>query len=130
MQIIDSHFHWWPREIFEQLCKRSGYPRAERNPPLSANWELTLLRKSRPAFTNPAHGPSISKVCIQKVPAWPKDTPNFEKEFFERGITVGRFNVNYRIERAVIECQVFGVADPELEPVHTMHRSAEFNGIL
>ncbi len=31
MRIIDSHFHWWPREIFEQLCKRSGYPRAERN---------------------------------------------------------------------------------------------------
>jgi aminocarboxymuconate-semialdehyde decarboxylase len=26
MRIIDSHFHWWPREIFEQLCKRSGYP--------------------------------------------------------------------------------------------------------
>jgi aminocarboxymuconate-semialdehyde decarboxylase len=31
MRIIDSHFHWWPREILEQLCKRSGYPRAERN---------------------------------------------------------------------------------------------------
>ena len=31
MRIIDSHFHWWPRKIFEQLCKRSGYPRAERN---------------------------------------------------------------------------------------------------
>ena len=31
MRIIDSHFHWWPREIFEQLCTRSGYPRAERN---------------------------------------------------------------------------------------------------
>jgi aminocarboxymuconate-semialdehyde decarboxylase len=31
MRIIDSHFHWWPREIFEELCKRSGYPRAERN---------------------------------------------------------------------------------------------------
>jgi aminocarboxymuconate-semialdehyde decarboxylase len=31
MRIIDSHFHWWPREIFEQLLKRSGYPRAERN---------------------------------------------------------------------------------------------------
>jgi aminocarboxymuconate-semialdehyde decarboxylase len=31
MQIIDSHFHWWPREIFERLCMRSGYPRAERN---------------------------------------------------------------------------------------------------
>ena len=31
MRIIDSHFHWWPREIFEQLCQRNGYPRAERN---------------------------------------------------------------------------------------------------
>jgi len=31
MHIIDSHFHWWPREILEQLCKRTGYPRAERN---------------------------------------------------------------------------------------------------
>ena len=31
MRIIDSHFHWWPREIFEQLCRRNGYPRAERN---------------------------------------------------------------------------------------------------
>ena len=31
MKIIDSHFHWWPRSIFEQLCKRKGYPRAEVN---------------------------------------------------------------------------------------------------
>jgi aminocarboxymuconate-semialdehyde decarboxylase len=31
MRIIDSHFHWWPREIFEQLCKRTAYPRCERN---------------------------------------------------------------------------------------------------
>jgi aminocarboxymuconate-semialdehyde decarboxylase len=31
MRIIDSHFHWWPREIFERLCQRNGYPRAERN---------------------------------------------------------------------------------------------------
>jgi aminocarboxymuconate-semialdehyde decarboxylase len=31
MRIIDSHFHWWPRSVFEQLCKRKGYPRAERN---------------------------------------------------------------------------------------------------
>lgn len=29
MRIVDSHFHWWPRSIFEQLCKRRGYPRAE-----------------------------------------------------------------------------------------------------
>jgi len=31
MRIIDSHFHWWPRSIFDALCKRSSYPRAERN---------------------------------------------------------------------------------------------------
>lgn len=31
MRIIDSHFHWWPRVILEQLCKRTGYPKAERN---------------------------------------------------------------------------------------------------
>ncbi len=29
MDIIDSHFHWWPRSIFEDLCKRTGYPRAK-----------------------------------------------------------------------------------------------------
>ncbi len=28
MHIIDSHFHWWPRAVFEKLCKRSEYPRA------------------------------------------------------------------------------------------------------
>ena len=31
MHIIDSHFHWWPRSVFEALCKRKDYPRAERN---------------------------------------------------------------------------------------------------
>ena len=28
MHIIDSHFHWWPRSVFEKLCKRKDYPRA------------------------------------------------------------------------------------------------------
>ncbi|MCC2612526.1 amidohydrolase family protein [Neorhizobium petrolearium] len=28
MKIIDSHFHWWPRSIFEPLLKREGYPKA------------------------------------------------------------------------------------------------------
>ncbi|MBI1998418.1 MAG: hypothetical protein HYS66_18350, partial [Deltaproteobacteria bacterium] len=28
MRIIDTHFHWYPRSVFEMLCKRSGYPRA------------------------------------------------------------------------------------------------------
>ena len=31
MRIIDSHFHWWPREVLEQLSKRSGYPCAKLN---------------------------------------------------------------------------------------------------
>ncbi|HUZ66258.1 MAG TPA: amidohydrolase family protein [Beijerinckiaceae bacterium] len=31
MRIVDSHFHWWPRSLFEQLCKRKTYPRAEKN---------------------------------------------------------------------------------------------------
>jgi len=31
MHIIDSHFHWWPRSIFEKLCKAKGYPRAAVN---------------------------------------------------------------------------------------------------
>ena len=31
MHIIDAHFHYWPRAVFERLCQRTGYPRAERN---------------------------------------------------------------------------------------------------
>jgi aminocarboxymuconate-semialdehyde decarboxylase len=31
MHIIDSHFHWWPRSIFDKLCKRNGYPTARVN---------------------------------------------------------------------------------------------------
>src|SRR6185312_894981 len=31
MNVIDSHFHWWPRGVFEDLCSREGYPRAERD---------------------------------------------------------------------------------------------------
>src|SRR3984893_5326871 len=31
MHIIDSHFHWWPRSVLEQFCKRKDFPRAERN---------------------------------------------------------------------------------------------------
>ena len=28
MNIIDSHFHWWPRSFFDALCRRADYPRA------------------------------------------------------------------------------------------------------
>lgn len=31
MRIIDSHFHWWPRTIFDELCKRTTYPLCQRN---------------------------------------------------------------------------------------------------
>ena len=31
MHIIDSHFHWWPRSIFERLCKRTEFPKARVN---------------------------------------------------------------------------------------------------
>lgn len=31
MRIIDSHFHWWPRSVFDALCKRQGFPRASVN---------------------------------------------------------------------------------------------------
>ena len=29
MRIVDSHFHWWPRSVWDALCKRKAYPRAE-----------------------------------------------------------------------------------------------------
>lgn len=31
MRILDSHLHWWPRSVFEHLCKRAGYPKAVRD---------------------------------------------------------------------------------------------------
>jgi aminocarboxymuconate-semialdehyde decarboxylase len=31
MHIIDSHFHWWPRSVLEQFCKRKDFPKAEVN---------------------------------------------------------------------------------------------------
>ena len=31
MHIIDSHFHWWPRSVFETLMKRKGRPTASVN---------------------------------------------------------------------------------------------------
>jgi len=29
MRIVDSHFHWWPRPVFEALRKRKTYPRVD-----------------------------------------------------------------------------------------------------
>ena len=31
MRIVDSHFHWWPRSVWDALCERKTYPRAERD---------------------------------------------------------------------------------------------------
>src|SRR5260370_7959583 len=31
MHISDSHFHWWPTSVLDQFCKRTDFPRAERN---------------------------------------------------------------------------------------------------
>jgi aminocarboxymuconate-semialdehyde decarboxylase len=31
MHIIDSHFHWWPRSIFDKLCTRAEFPKARVN---------------------------------------------------------------------------------------------------
>jgi aminocarboxymuconate-semialdehyde decarboxylase len=31
MQIIDSHFHWKPRAVYERLSRRTGYPRIAPN---------------------------------------------------------------------------------------------------
>jgi aminocarboxymuconate-semialdehyde decarboxylase len=31
VRLIDSHFHWWPRSIWNALCERKGFPHAERN---------------------------------------------------------------------------------------------------
>jgi aminocarboxymuconate-semialdehyde decarboxylase len=29
MHIIDSHFHWWPRAVWNELCKRKDFPNAK-----------------------------------------------------------------------------------------------------
>jgi aminocarboxymuconate-semialdehyde decarboxylase len=31
VHIIDSHFHWWPRSVFDKLCKRKNFPNAAVN---------------------------------------------------------------------------------------------------
>jgi aminocarboxymuconate-semialdehyde decarboxylase len=31
MHIIDSHFHWYPRSVFDKLCRSTAYPRAAQN---------------------------------------------------------------------------------------------------
>jgi len=31
MKIVDSHFHWWPRSIFDELTHRKDFPRCAHN---------------------------------------------------------------------------------------------------
>lgn len=31
MHLIDSHFHWWPRSVLDQMCKRTGFPSSRPN---------------------------------------------------------------------------------------------------
>jgi aminocarboxymuconate-semialdehyde decarboxylase len=31
VHIIDAHFHWWPRSVFDKLCERTDYPKARPN---------------------------------------------------------------------------------------------------
>jgi aminocarboxymuconate-semialdehyde decarboxylase len=31
VHIIDSHFHWWPRSVFDKLCQRGDFPKAAVN---------------------------------------------------------------------------------------------------
>jgi aminocarboxymuconate-semialdehyde decarboxylase len=31
MQIVDSHFHWWPRSIFDELTTRKDFPKCSAN---------------------------------------------------------------------------------------------------
>jgi aminocarboxymuconate-semialdehyde decarboxylase len=38
MRIIDSHFHWYPRSVFEELCKRADYPKAAPNKRGGYSW--------------------------------------------------------------------------------------------
>jgi len=48
MRVIDSHFHWYPKSVFEDLCqRRTGYPRAERNPKNGGYIVHTAQGKSR-----------------------------------------------------------------------------------
>src|SRR5215470_11810668 len=30
MRVVDTHFHWYPRDYFERMAERVGYPRTER----------------------------------------------------------------------------------------------------
>ncbi|MGE0651733.1 MAG: amidohydrolase family protein [Alphaproteobacteria bacterium] len=48
MHIVDSHFHYWPRALYERLCTRKGYPRAARND--RGGYTYWRLEGQEPAF--------------------------------------------------------------------------------
>ncbi len=48
MHIIDSHFHWWPRSIFDKLCKRQDFPKARVNK--RGGYDYMRRDRERPAF--------------------------------------------------------------------------------
>ena len=70
MRIIDSHFHWWPRSIFEKLCKRKAYPRASVN-------------EIYPRFS-----PMHSAVKPNPVAAMLLTTPLSEERTLQRSFTI------------------------------------------
>ena len=47
MHIIDAHFHWWPRSIFDKLCKRKRIPEGARQP--ARRLRLHAPQRERPA---------------------------------------------------------------------------------
>jgi aminocarboxymuconate-semialdehyde decarboxylase len=53
MQIIDSHFHWMPRGVFERLSKREGYPRVAPNE--RGGYTMWLKESSDPAAILGSH---------------------------------------------------------------------------
>ena len=56
MHIIDSHFHWWPRSIFDKLCKRTEFPKARVN----KRGGYDYMRRQRRAASISTPGPSGS----------------------------------------------------------------------
>ena len=59
MRIIDSHFHWWPRPVFDRLCGRKGFPRAVVN----NRGGYAYLRKSTDktkSWIGDIHSPCVS----------------------------------------------------------------------
>ena len=48
MHIIDSHFHWWPRSVWNTLCKRARFP-ARRAQPAKGGYDF-FRKETREPF--------------------------------------------------------------------------------